>query len=90
MSRKQPWEPGYKPPTAAEVFDESAPLPDDLVRGIAQDYAMQERSNRAEGLEDALQAIVDACKDDEKWPDEDILLDFVLDTALVALEEFRR
>lgn len=79
----QPWEPGYKPPTPAEAFDPQRPLPDGLVRGIAQDFAMQERSNRAEILEVALELIVAKVQMDEFDP---LAL---RDIAIAALKAFR-
>jgi hypothetical protein len=55
MIPPNPWDAGYKPPTPAEAFDESAPLPDYLVRGVAQDFAMQDQAVRYEELLDALE-----------------------------------
>lgn len=61
------------------------PLSRWVAEGIAQDFAMQERSNRAEGLEDALQEIADAdpvdLALDPNWPQR---------IAAAALKEFRR
>ena len=81
---KQPWEPGYKPPSAAEAMDPSRPLSRSVVAGIAQDFAMQERSNRAQGLEDALEEIIARVNNDELDP---VAL---RDIASAALLEFRR
>ena len=81
---KQPWEPGYKPPSAAEAMDPSRPLPRHVVEGIAHDFEMQERSNRSEGLEDALEEIVARVNNDEFDP---LAL---RDIASAALLEFRR
>jgi hypothetical protein len=44
-----------KPLTPAEAFDPQRPLPDELVRGIAHDYAMQDQAARYEELLDALE-----------------------------------
>jgi hypothetical protein len=55
MIPPNPWDAGYKPPTPAEAFDGSAPLPEHLVRGVAQDFAMQDQAARYEELLDALE-----------------------------------
>jgi hypothetical protein len=55
MTPNQPWDPGYKPPTPAEAFDPQRPLPDELVAGIAHDYAMQDQAARYEELLAALE-----------------------------------
>jgi hypothetical protein len=44
-----------KPLTPAEAFDPQRPLPDELVAGIAHDYAMQDQAARYEELLDALE-----------------------------------
>jgi hypothetical protein len=80
----QPWDPGYKPPSPAEAFDPQRPLPNELVAGIAIDWSHQERSNRAEGLEDALELIITKVQRDEFDP---LAL---RDIAIAALREFRR
>jgi hypothetical protein len=48
MREPQPWEAGYKPPSAAEALDPSRPLPRELVAGLARDFEMQEQANRCE------------------------------------------
>lgn len=81
---KQPWELGYKPPTAVEAFDPQRPLPDELVAGIARDWSHQERSNRAEGLEEALEEIIRRVVREGSDPAG------LRPLAVAALKEFRR
>lgn len=50
----EPWEDGYKPPTAAEAFDPSRPLPRSAVEALA---FIDRKDERIAELEDTLRAL---------------------------------
>jgi hypothetical protein len=55
MIPPNPWDAGYKPPTPAEIFSESAPLSESVVRGLVHDYAVSDQAARYDELLDALE-----------------------------------